>query len=376
MSKRLGSSVGTAPVGNLVLVATLVAALHAGGYYGTRWARSNNLKLRSTTPLEERTTTYPADARLFAETLDYLSSPCGVRHAQACPDAPGEESPAIKKLKTMSEIPSVKRLVFKRAYSTGYSLLEDLTRLHDEHAVIAVSELPDFTLTWFTSWRLLEFARANYLQPALEYTAASRERDAVAAFKVYNTLTMRVVKAGFWLSKNGVDLTDLPVLAEAFCTHPDVLVQDRALAGLLKAILGKSDPREALQRLWEGTDIQSAYSSLPPDLQVEPLRRYLEAWSKVHDGSAGLVEEYRSDTGGLPTSTAEAAWSYLRGVAAEKEATKGHSKEECLVFMARAREAFESSVERDKDLLVFAGPAQKHLAGIAELSESRCEPSK
>lgn len=375
MSQRLRSSVGTAPVGSLVLVATLVAALHVGGYYGTRWARNHNLKLRSTTPLEERTTTYPADAPLFAETLDYLSSLCGVRHAQACPDAP-EESPAILKLKTMSEIPSVKRLVAGRAYSTGYSLLEDLTRLHDEHAVIAVSELPDFTSTWSTSSRLLDFARTNYLLPALEYTAASRERDAVAAFKVYNILAMRVVKAGFWLSKNGVDLTDIPVLAEAFCTQPDVLVQDRALAGLLKAILGKSDPREALNRLWDGTDIQSAYSSLPPELQVEPLRRYLEAWSKVYAGSVGLVEEYPSDKGGLPTSTAEAAWSYLRGVSAEKEATKGHSKDECLAFMARAREAFESSVERDKDLLVFAGPAKKHLTGIAESSERRCEQSK
>lgn len=375
MSKRLGSSAGTVPVGNLILVATLVAALHVGGYYGTRWARSNNLKLRSITPLEQGTTTYPADARLFAETLDYLSSACGVLHAQACPDAP-EESPAILKLKAMSEIPSVKRLVFKRAYSTGYSLLEDLSRLHDEHAVVAVSGLPDFTQTWSTSWRLLEFAQTNYLQPALEYTTASRERDAVAAFRVYNTLTMRVVKAGFWLSKKGVDLTDLPVLAEAFCTHPDVLIQDRALAGLLKAILGKSDPPDALQRLSEGTDIHSAYSSLPPDLQVEPLRRYLEAWSKVYDGSAGLVEEYPSDAGGLPTSMAEAAWSYLRGVAAEKEATKGHSKEECLELMSRAREAFESSVERDKDLLIFASPAQKHLAGIAESSQSRCEPPK
>jgi hypothetical protein len=165
------------------------------------------------------------------------------------------------------------------------------------------------------------------------------------------------------------------VLAEAFCTG-DVLVRDRALVGLLEAILGKGKPIEALQRLRQGADIQSAYSSLPADLQVESLRRYLEAWSKVHNGSAGLVEEYQSDAGGLPTALAEAAWSYLRGVAAEKEATKGHSKEDCLGFMVRAREAFASSVERDKDLGVFAGPAQKHLAGIAESSESRCEPSK
>ena len=154
------------------------------------------------------------------------------------------------------------------------------------------------------------------------------------------------------------------------------MVRDRALVGLLEAILGKGKPIEALQRLRQGADIQSAYSSLPADLQVESLRRYLEAWSKVHNGSAGLVEEYQSDAGGLPTALAEAAWSYLRGVAAEKEATKGHSKEDCLGFMVRAREAFASSVERDKDLGVFAGPAQKHLAGIAESSESRCEPSK
>lgn len=374
MARRFGSFAGRAPVANLVLVAALVAGLHVGGYYGARWARSNNMALRRTTPLEEGTPTYPADARLSAETLDYLSSPCGVLHSQACPDA-SEESPAILKLKAMSEVPSVKRLVFKRAYSTGYSLLEDLALLHDEDAVVAVSELPDFTQTWYTSWRLLEFAQTNYLQPALEYTAASRERDAVAAFKVYNTLTMRVVKSGYWLSKVGVDLTDLPVLADAFCTHPDALVQDRALTGLLKAILGSSDPADALERLWNGTDIHGAYSNLPPDLQVEPLRRYLEAWSKLHN-SGGLVDEYPSDASGLPTPMAEAAWSYLRGVAAEKEATKGHSRDECLELMARAREAFENSVERDRDLLVFASPARKHLAGIAESSENRCAQPK
>jgi hypothetical protein len=351
------------------LVATLVAALHAGGYYGTRWARSNNLKLRSATPLENEAKTCYADAPLFEQTKQYLARPCGVLHAQACPDDL-EESPAILKLKETSEIPSVKRLVFKRVYSTGYLLLKDLAQLHDEHAVIAVSGLPDFTQTRSTSWRLLEFAKTNYLEPALEYAAASRERDAVAAFKVYNILTMRLVKAGFWLSKKGVDLTDLPVLAEAFCTQPDELVQDRALVGLLRAILGTSGELE------DGEDIHSAYSALPQDLQVEALRRYLETWSRVHDGSAGLVEEYGSETGGLPTPMAEAAWSYLRGVAAEKEATKGHSKEECLDFMARAREAFESAVDRDKDLLVFAGPARRHLAGIAEASENRCEPSK
>lgn len=104
--------------------------MHAGGYYGTRWARNNNVKLRSTTPLTERTATYPADARLFAETLDYLSSPCGVRHLRACPNA-SEESPAILKLKITSEVPAVKRLISTRAYSTGYSLLEDLARLHE-----------------------------------------------------------------------------------------------------------------------------------------------------------------------------------------------------------------------------------------------------
>ena len=200
----------------------------------------------------------------------------------------------------------------------------------------------------------------------------------------FNQIAMSSVKADQWLSRVGLDLTDLPVLTEAFCASDDPLIRDRCAAGLLKAVVRTLVPNSsdfsygaARSALWDGIDITPAYSELPEQLQVRALREYLESWKRVNSPTPQLIDTYQADgDGGLPSQTAEAAWQYLRGVSAEKVARLSTSTEECGTWLGLAQEFFEKSIDLDRPLFIFTTPASKHLTGLKDEGQSVCEHSK
>ncbi len=210
---------------------------------------------------------------------------------------------------------------------------------------------------------LLGMASRCFLEPSVELAHNGSFRRALLLFDTYSMISMEIVRTGSWVSNEGVDLTDLAVMKEAFCAEVYRTPLSKCSLGLILAI----DPSSTMGRSdFLLPKLEPRYAGLPRVLRNEELNRYLQ-------GAALL-------TRGLPAETlslladhqpkgrdALASWLYLQA-RAEIALVRLNNK-----AGAPAENIAEAARQKLRTIVVefpespFAGPAARKLSG--ELNE-------
>lgn len=211
---------GTARVPLLPTVLLLIL-LQFVGVWAWRDARSTNQRwLNAESNYNYESPKAPAiDERLHQFSDQIATHSCEIGRPTPCEDIDAT-SPALASV-NMGDLPAVSQdLLKKRGYSSADHLLEALLFDGQEAAVpgtlfalVRTGKLSPFAVhTFLYRW---------FLAPAIEYYRAGRAEDSALLFLRFVEAEIAALNGGTRFSGvGGVDITDLPVLFEAFCREP------------------------------------------------------------------------------------------------------------------------------------------------------------
>jgi len=366
----------------LAITLAVLVALHAGAARGVKWARSHNLQWLHPEASKFEEISVHLDAAYLAEVQLRTGDQCALT-PRSCETATAE-SEAVLAIRTAPPTSGVQALLAARRYQSLYDLANAARLRRDDEAAIAVFVAPQIVADHWSAMGALRFAEQSFLVPAVIHLLNSREEDAIRDFHIYNGVVLHLVKGGHWLSKKGVDLTDLPALSETFCTNDDPWMRKRCELGLLRAAVDTIRVHAALsldtsgvgmalrETLWEGIDISAAYSQLPTYLREDSLGAFLNGWTQLNAGQIALVPssadgEFRQESG-----LAREAWAYLRGLSLETAATAAATRDDCTKGIAEAKAIFLANVTGGGELSFWAKPSRTHAEGIDAKGDMAC----
>jgi hypothetical protein len=364
-------------------VFAIVLALSLGLVIASvRVARSENLYwLHVSSRLSFRLAP-PVDQTLNLKSATFFAHPCELARLEACKEW-FYESSAVHLLRDAHISAVADEFLSRNRYSSAYHLLKDLAIEGHHSDVVVVTAHPLFTRDWEASSQLLLFAKDWYLIPALQYAVSAREQDAVKAFGYFAGISDHVVRSGHWISQKGVDLTDLPVLALAFCNQADPLKRNLCVLGLVKAVarglLLTSDSivwkrsMDAISHigdsLWTGDlRIAKPYQSLPRILRNEALAVYLLAAEEVDKARPDTYKTLLEEPEILGPS-ARLTWYYLRGRMALSLARASRAAGECSFWIDAARLDLQRLMATEASSSPLRKAADEKLQSLGEVCE-------
>jgi hypothetical protein len=194
-------------VGLLVVVNVVLFLLHD---YSIRSNFSLADDIRNLN-LEFDTRSDPLQALL---TNSAFQLPCEVAQYEECPNL--HEAPEVESARKQVLGRRTQELLNDRSFSNLRNVFMALSARGADDDLVKLAGQMDITLhdlsTFATSW---------YADPAERYALNGREYEAVILFRRFIDLMRVPVKEGEWLSIPGLDATDVPVLADLFCTASD-----------------------------------------------------------------------------------------------------------------------------------------------------------
>lgn len=300
---------------------------------------------------------------LFSSTV--TSNPCDYDLTIDCKNE-SDPSPAVQILSKQQEPLPIRHILERHTYGSAYDVVKALlVQGHDHDASILLGDDvfdsdPD-AVVYRSS-----FANKWYLLPAMSYASHNREYDGVSLFKQYLDIMRFSVKNNHWLSWPGLDATDLPVLADIFCTDTDRLKQDECLLGLLQ-LASSQAANFSTEFYLEGDgknlpDLGKIYGKAPVYLRKAALLDYLSIWS--WDGSGAEPEEENL------TTDQTAAWKYALAVRL-LDADKQH--DDCPHRVARSRDLLASVSAAGDSFGYFKRAADNRLTYIAKHEDDLCK---
>lgn len=207
---------------------------------------------------------------------------------------------------------------------------------------------------------LLSLASKHLLTPSAELARAGIFRRALLLFDTYTGVTMEVVRAGSWVSAEGLDLTDLAVINQAFCRDVYRTPLSKCSLSLILAI----EPAGSYY-LYDFTIPQfgSRYlSSVPQALRDRDLDRYLKGATLLAQGLPTDALDLLRDH---PPKGREAlaAWLYLQAraeLALANLTKKTSPPDQSMAELGRQR---LRTIVLEFPESPFAGPAGRKLGG-------------
>ncbi len=355
----------------LWLLGIVFVTLNVGAYIAVRFARHHNLDIRDgdtslTLPHELLERLDPHQAKM---TDAFFDQSCEIGHFEPCVPV---ESDVVELLRRQVLPPVASQLLKEYKYSSAYHLLKDLSMRGADREVIRISAISVFDIHSLT-----RFSVDWYLDPAMYYASHNREQDAIPLFRAFLAIMMGQVEAGHWLSQEGVDATDLPVIVHLFCESGDLLTETLCLTGILKALY-RADVRveqDASRSVPPGSAVlartdkfSDAYEGLPQALRSVSLTAYLRVWTWDGAGSAPRVPP-------MMNPGQQAAWHYAVGVVLRRRAKRSAKRDECNEILKKSDQAFAQSIRARHDGYL-APAAERHRQDIATLSEELCGQQK
>jgi hypothetical protein len=332
-----------------LLVFTLILAVMA--YY------ANELNI---VRIESRPEMGPAsgsavDPKLTIMTASVLSQTCEIGDLHDCSV---HDSSVVATLRSQTLPKTAKTLLDKNEYSSAYHLLKALIVRGADVEIPMITRLQGFDLT-----PLCRFATTWYLKAAILYTAANREEDALEELQYFVSITRDKVQNGQWLSREGLDATDIPVLIDLFCTPLGEAAAKTCSIGLLR-VLKPLDNGQIPDVVNGFRGFPSAYRALPPPLLQPTIARYLDVWDWNLRGPVPTI----------PSATAaqNSAVHYVLGSKFARAALIQTDKRRCESFMQRGAAEFRRSMSSEAVPDYFSKPAFKGLQQI-EKAQHACQ---
>jgi hypothetical protein len=305
------------------------------------------------------------DPRQYLFSSAAVNRPCDFDLKIGCPDQ-SDSSSAVQSLSKQQLPLVVRHLVERHTYGSAYDIVQVLlAEGHEQEAVTLMGNDVFDSDSEAVVYRS-NFANRWYLLPAMSYVSHSREFDAISLFKQYLDIMRTPVKNGHWLSHPGLDSTDLPVLADIFCTDTDRLKRDECLMGLLHLASSQAATisEDAFHERKDKNlpDLGKVYEKTPSYFKSAPLQDYLSLWS--WDGTS------TEPTEGNLTADQTAAWNYA--VAVRLLNTNGQH-DDCLSRVARSQTLLTSVAADGDSFGYFKRAGEDRLAYVDRHRDDLCK---
>jgi hypothetical protein len=324
--------------------------------------------------------TFAGDTRQEMLSTEVLNHPCKFNLKLRCAAGDDEESSeAVQKLAKEQLPPHTQQLLEKHEYESAFDLAVALSvEGRDREAISLLGNSVFRVGRGKNPWARANFADKWYLYPAFAYLTHSRDYDALQLFKSYLAIMQYSVNDGEWLSYDGLDATDLPVLARLFCPHPEGLARDECLLSILQLADDNSPYFSGTNYGAESQDnyvdsshrkrqtLFDTYSGIPSYRQSAPISQYLKvlSWNgydqpEPQPGPMEAIQQF--------------AWEYSLGV---RLLEPGGEKPGCAARIQRAKGLFKAVASNNDPNNVFSQPAtnrltfiSSHLADICAMKE-------
>lgn len=349
----------------LWLCVAYLVLLNCLSFIGVTYARSTNhswLKVDTRMRLQLDSVT---DEQQHLMTSEFFAKECEIGHFSK--DCSVLESDVVRALRGADPPPLAARLLKDHQYTSPDNLFEEISILGGDKELIALSAFRDLKLN-----SLVRFAVSWYLNPALAYVHRGREQDALTMYNLFAAVLRPSIKHGNWLSLEGLDATDLPVITDLFCTNQDPLSQSLCIVGFLKAIsllLGEKsiavDDGDS-SSLKATEDLPFAYGDLNPRLRSEKLKLYLNLslWKGIGAAPQPPIGLDAAQLG---------AWHYVVGRLLRKAATNLSDVNQCRAIIDRSKAQFRLSLKTSGGGGYFDNPSTRQLEGLTEIGAKACQ---
>jgi hypothetical protein len=281
---------------------------------------------------------------------------CEIGHLNKCDS---RNSEIVDTIKAGPLPPTTTALLHQYSYTSLFNLFKELSLLGRDDEVVSIA-----TKTKVDIYSLSLFAVEWYLRPAVAYATANRELDAVKYYRLFNGVLRPHIKNGDWLSMEGIDATDLPVLTDIFCPDDTSAASSLCMVGILRAL--EDHVGDTIGNGIPVKDFISSYDRLNPILRSAKLTDYLRLWTLT-----GMKQPLAQPSG--LNAVQLSAWRYASGVMIRQTAFNGTSVEECERLLKVSMNGFKIIVAHGSAGDYFSDPAENQIQYLGDQTGSLCQ---
>jgi hypothetical protein len=281
----------------LVPTAVLLVLVQFAGVWAWRDARSTNQRwLKHESDYSYQSPRAPAIEHLLHQFSDEIAThSCEIGPPTPCDDIDAT-SPALASV-NMNDLPGVSQdLLKKHGYSSADHLLEALL-FNGQEAAVPATLLALVRTGKLSPFAVHTFLNRWFLAPAIDYYRTGRAEDSVLLFLRFVEAEIAALTGGTRFSGvGGVDITDIPVLFEAFCREPRTETPElkRCAAPFLNALAAATTKAAYWDPISQDvSDFLAKYSASPG--RNEALVSYLTKEQEIGQ-LAGSLDGWDPDT--------------------------------------------------------------------------------
>jgi hypothetical protein len=292
-------------------------------------------------------------------TSAYFEAGCEISHTPG--DCRTFNSNVVKSILNSTPPQATAALLKAHTYKSAFTLFRELSIIGQDNEVDQLADSPGLHAQSVAS-----FAVPWYLAIAKLDLDHDRAQDGVDLYKHFAALLRPRILAGEWISEEGLDATDLPVLTDVFCPKEDLFTQNACIAGVLEAL----DAPYGSTVAQDTGEFARAYAQVLPPLHSDQLSAYLRIWTWSGSGTPPPTPAHLN-------KAQLAAWHYAVGARQRRFASQNSTpRRQCLAVISQSRKSFSQALTDDPSPGYFKEPAQDQLNGLREQGDSICDRQK
>jgi len=310
----------------------------------------------------------PGTPRLSSMSAIQFSEPCNFNGQINCRHRQ-HDSKIVRAIDKQKASPLIQDLLARNSYDSAFDVARDLLVLGHEQDVINLLRDPAFAQDPFEAEHKNRFATRWYLNPALDSVDRGRYYEAVGFMISYIEIMKVPVDKGHWISKRGLDPTDIPPIADIFCETHEGRYSEGCLLLLLSYITRDSnnfpnlaEPSGARARFSERLD---AYFRLFPSPEASQLKNYI-AFTSQQVGAYAIGEAEL-------TPSAISAFHYTNAIKLLEEARQSS---DCQAALGKSLAIFREIARNSQLTDYFVVPARHRIEFISREGTRFCRASK